>query len=163
MKRLANILMLAIAIGGVALADHEDGAQWSWHVLSGGLDESRVSIYRQKKLIGIFNFSCDLTSAVDGEKPDADASLQLVKPASNPEGLLVVTCNVGAHSQHIAIVDPASKSHRTVFERSGSYFVKWEIEDGELWISYDQACDGGPSVDCPDGFETIFEQYPSQP
>ena len=86
-----------------------------------------------------------------------------MKPASNPEGLLVVTCNVGAHSQHIAIVDPASKSHRTVFERSGSYFVKWEIEDGELWISYDQACDGGPSVDCPDGFETIFEQYPSQP
>jgi hypothetical protein len=119
MKRLANILLLGIAISGVALADHEDGAQWSWHVFSGGLDESRVSIYRQKNLIGIFNFSCDLTTAVDGEMPDADASLQLVKPASNPEGLLVVTCNVGAHSQHIAIVDPASKSHRTVFERSG--------------------------------------------
>lgn len=160
--RLAKILLFGIVFSGAALADHDHGAQWSWHVLSAGLDESRVSIYRKKNLLGIFNFSCDLTPAAEGDKPAAEASLQLVQPESNPEGLLVVICNVGAHSQHIAIIDPESKTHQAVFERTGSYFVKWEIEDGELWVSYDQACDGGPSVDCPDGFETIFVQYPNQ-
>lgn len=162
MTRFISLLLLTLAFGGGAMADHKTGATWSWHVLSGGLDESRVAIYRKQDLVGIYNFSCDLTTAVDSDVPAADASLQLVKPASNPEGLLVVTCNVGAHSQHIAIVDPTSKSNRAVFERTGSYFANWEIEEGELWISYDQPCAGGLGVDCPDGFETVFVRNPGQ-
>ena len=36
----------------------------------------------------------------------------------------------------------------------------WEIQDGELWIGYDEPCDTGLSVDCPGGFVTTFVQYP---
>ena len=130
----------------------------SWHVVSAGLDESRVAIYREKTLVGIFDFACDLTAT--SEPGDNGSGLQLVYPASNPEGLLIVTCDVGAHSQHIAIIDPAKKSHKAVFSRTGSYFANWEIQVGELWISFDRACDTGPTVECPDGFETLFEPYP---
>jgi len=163
MTRFITSLLLALAFGGGAIADHKAGASWSWHVLSGGLDESRVAIYREQGLVGIFDFSCDLTAAIDADMQAADASLQLLQPASNPDGLLVVSCNVGAHSQYIAIVDPARKINQPVFARTGSYFVRWEIEDGELWISHDRPCAEGLSVECPDGFETIFEQYPAQP
>lgn len=157
MRLLGGLVFLSAVCSGVN-ADHDSGAPLSWHVMSAGLDESRVAIYREKTLVGIFDFACDLTVA---EKPEDDGNvLQLVYPASNPRGLLIVTCNVGAHSQYIAIVDPAKKSHKPAFSRTGSYFASWEIQDGELWISFDQACDTGPTVECPDGFETIFVQYP---
>ena len=162
MIRYRYIAFLLLAICADASTDHKAGAPWSWHVLSAGLDESRVAIYRQQQLIGIFDFSCDLTTADAGAVPGNDASLNLVQSQTNPEGLLIVTCNVGAHSQYIAIIDPTSKLNRPVFSRTGSYFVKWELEDGELWISFDQPCDEGPSVECPDGFESIFVQYPDR-
>ena len=40
MMRLAKILLFGIVFSGAALADHDHGAQWSWHVLSAGLDET---------------------------------------------------------------------------------------------------------------------------
>lgn len=162
MNRSCKLALVLLAFCGNALADHDSAAPtpWSWHVVSGGLDESRVAIYRQAELVGIYNFSCDLTAVGSGELGENDASMTLVQPASHPQGLLVITCNLGAHSQHIAIVDPAKKTNQAVFAKSGSYFVKWEIEDGELWISYDHPCATGPSVECPDGFETLFVQYP---
>jgi len=159
--RLASLVVL-LACCGSAVADHDTGASLSWHVLSGGLDESRIAIYRQRELVGIFDFACDLTAAADGNPQENGASLNLVQPESNPEGLLIVTCNVGAHSQHIAVIDPTSKSNQPVLARTGSYFADWEIQDGELWISYDQACDTGPTIDCPDGFATVFVQYPGR-
>ena len=159
MRRFFSLL-LVFAICAGAQADHKTGAPLAWHIVSGGLDESRVAIYRQQELVGIFDFACDLTDAVDGDTQEASASLNLVQTESNPEGLLIVTCNVGAHSQHLAVIDPLSKSSRPVFTRTGSYFVNWEVQDGELWISFDQACDTGPTVECPDGFETVFVRYP---
>lgn len=153
--------LIAVFCSG-ARADHDSGAALSWHVLSAGLDESRVAVYREQTLVGIFDFACDLTPAADVEPQDDIVGLQPVFPDSHAAGLLLVTCNVGAHSQHIAIVDPARKTHRPVFERTGSYFVNWEIQDGELWISYDRACDTGPTVECPDGYETLFEPYPPE-
>jgi hypothetical protein len=161
MTRLSNLVLFLLAMAGSVVADHDTGATWSWHVVSGGLDESRVAIFNRQEMIGIFDFSCDLTAAGEGDMSETDASLNLVQPESNPEGLLVVTCNVGAHSQYIAIVDPTSKSNQPVFAETGSYFVKWELEDGELWISYDHPCATGVSVECPDGFETVFVQYPA--
>lgn len=160
-SRLASLLLYLAACSS-ALADHDIGAPLAWHVVSGGLDESRIAIYRQQELIGIFDFACDLTAVANGNLQENGASLTLVQPESNPNGLLIVTCNAGAHSQHIAVIDPMSKSNRPVFARTGSYFASWEIQDGELWISYDQACDTGPTVDCPDGFETVFEPYPER-
>jgi len=164
MKRACKLILLWFAFCGSALADHDSAAPspWSWHIVSGGLDESRVAIYRQTELVGIYDFSCDLTGAGSGEMGETDASLDLVQPASHPQGLLVITCNVGAHSQHIAIVDPAEKRHQPVFARTGSYFARWELEDGELWLSYDRPCATLVSVECPDGFETVFVQYPGQ-
>ncbi len=159
MKRLCNLALLMLALASGALAEHKIGTTWSWHVLSAGLDESRVAIYDRKTLIGIFDFSCDLTA--DGDAGETGASLELVQPGSNPAGLLVVTCNVGAHSQYLAIVDPSQKTHEPVFAETGSYFARWELQDGELWISYDYPCETGISVECPDGFETVFVQYPA--
>ncbi len=163
MMRFPFHLILLMAVFSYAGADHKSGAAWAWHVVSAGLDESRVALYRQQDLIGIFNFSCDLTSAVDGEPSENGASMELAKPDTHPEGLLILKCNVGAHSQHLAIIDPALKTGHVVFAATGSYFADWELQDGELWISHDQPCETGPSVGCPDGYETIFERYPPEP
>ncbi len=162
MNSAFKLALLLVAFYDSALADHDSDAPspWSWHIVSGGLDESRVAIYSQAELVGIYDFSCDLTDAVNGEKRETDAGLNLVQPLSHPQGLLVITCNVGAHSQHLAIVDPEKKTSQPVFARTGSYFVKFELEDGELWISYDRPCATGVSVECPDGFETVFVRYP---
>ena len=154
----AGLVALSLFVNPVA-ADHDDGAAWSWHVLSAGADESRVAIYRQRDLLGIFNFSCDLTAEDEpGEEPAAN--LELVQPESHPDGLLVIRCNVGAHSQYLALVDPAQRTVRPAFEVTGSYHAGWEIQDGELWIGYDRPCAEGISVECPDGFETVFVRYP---
>ena len=157
---LASFLLASIFTS--AVADHESGAAWSWHVVSAGLDESRVALYRQQQLVGIFNFSCDLTATADSDDGENGPSLELVEAGAHPGGLLLLKCNVGAHSQHLAIVDPSRKTGHVVFTRTGSYFVEWEIQDGELWISYDQPCETGPSVDCPDGYETVFVRYPPE-
>jgi hypothetical protein len=34
------------------------------------------------------------------------------------------------------------------------------LQDGELWIAYDEPCDVGPTADCPDGFKTTLVQFP---
>ena len=126
----------------------------------GGSDESRLSIYQRDKLLGIYDLSCDLTDVGEGSYSDNGASLDLVRPESNPEGLLVVGCNVGAHSRQITIIDLTRQSKEPVFSATGSYTASWEIQDGELWIGYDEPCDTGPTVECPDGYETRFVQYP---
>jgi len=72
----------------------------------------------------------------------------------------VITCNVGAHSQQVNIIDLTKNPGHPIFSKTGSYVAGWEIQDGELWLSYDQPCETGLSVECPDGFEAIFEQYP---
>lgn len=134
-------------------------SQWTWHVLSAGSDESRLSIYHAGQLFGIYDLDCDLTDASDGERVDGNASINLVRPDTNPQGLMVISCNLGAHSQQIAIIDLERHRKQPVFAATGSYSAVWEIQDGELWIGYDEPCDTGPTVDCPDGFETTWVQY----
>jgi len=155
------LLLSLLAWCALASADHEPDADWSWHVVSAGADESRLSVYRASTPLGIYNISCDLTDAREGESVEDGASLNLVRTLSSPEGLLVITCNVGAHSQLITIIDLMHKSKQPVFSATGSYSATWEIQDGELWVGYDEPCDTGPSVDCPDGFETVFVKYPA--
>ncbi len=158
--KIRKLLLPLVAWCSFAGADHKPEAELSWHVISSGLDESRLSIYQREQLLGIYEVTCDLTS-VDEETGDEDAaSIDLVKLESNPGGLLLINCNVGAHSRQIEIIDLAQRSKEPVFSATGSYTASWEIQDGELWISYDEPCDTGPSVDCPDGFETSFVQYP---
>jgi hypothetical protein len=157
---LLSLLVWCALVG----ADHLPDAHWSWHVVSAGADESRVSVYRGSTPLGIYNISCDLTGAREGESVEDSArdsaSLNMVRPASNPQGLLVINCNVGAHSQMITIIDLTRKSKQRVFTATGSYSATWEIQDDELWIAYDEPCDTGPTVECPNGFETVFVQYP---
>jgi hypothetical protein len=143
-----------------AAADHNPDAEWSWHVVSAGADESRLSIHQRDRLLGIYDLSCDLTDAGEGLQADNGPSLDLVYPDSSPGGLLLVSCNVGAHSQQISIIDLEKRSNKPVFSVTGSYVANWEIQDGELWIGFDEPCDTGPSVECPDGYETRFVQYP---
>jgi hypothetical protein len=154
---LLSSLLLWCALAG---ADHQPDAQWSWHVVSAGADESRLSVYRASTPLGIYDISCDLTDVREGERGEDNASLNLVSPVSSPEGLLLINCNVGAHSQMITIIDLTRKSKQPVFTAIGSYSATWEIQDDELWIGYDEPCDTGPTVECPDGFETVFVQYP---
>lgn len=154
------LLLFLLSWCALAGADHQPDAHWSWHVVSAGADESRLSVYRGSTPLGIYDISCDLTDAREGERVEDEASLNLVRPISSPEGLLVISCNVGAHSQMITIIDLTRKSKQSVFTATGSYSATWEIQDGELWIGYDEPCDTGPTVDCPDGFETVFVQYP---
>ena len=106
------------------------------------------------------DIDCDLTDLGEGERVDDNASPNLVKPDARAEGLLVIMCNVGAHAQQVTITDLARKSTQPAFTATGSYTASWELQDGELWIGYDEPCDTGPSVECPDGFVTRFVQYP---
>ena len=149
-------LLLAFNANG----DHKADADWSWHILSSGISESRMSLYRRDRLIGIYNFSCDLTDASEGDRVEKNASLNLVRLDTHPDGLLLITCQAGAHAQQVAIIDLASKSNQPVFAKTGSFIADWELQDGELWIRYDRPCDTGPTVECPDGFETIFTRFP---
>jgi len=158
--KIRNLLLPLLAWCTLADADHKLDADWSWHVMSAGADESRLSVYRRDRLLGIFDLSCDLTDASEESHSDNGASLDLVRPESNPEGLLLISCNVGAHSRQITIIDLAGQSKKKLFSVTGSYRASWELQDGELWIGYDEPCDTGPTVDCPDGFETRFVQYP---
>ncbi len=162
MPRLLAFALLLVLGAGLARAGHDARAEWSWHVVSAGSDESRVAIYRRDTPLGIYNFSCDLTGAVSGPVQESGATINLIRPPARPGGLLIITCDVGAHSQMLAIVDLASPATRPALTRSGSYFVGWELQEGELWISFDQPCDTGPTVECPDGFETLFEKFPPQ-
>ncbi|MCP4332753.1 MAG: hypothetical protein GY785_08870 [Gammaproteobacteria bacterium] len=159
-RKIRSLLLPLLACCTLAVADHKPAADWSWHVVSAGADESRLSVYQQDQLLGIYNLSCDLTDVSEGQGVDDNANINLVKPESNPEGLLVISCNVGAHSRQITIIELARHSKKSVFSATGSYTASWEIQDGELWIGYDEPCDAGLSVDCPDGFVTTFVQYP---
>jgi hypothetical protein len=154
------IAILLLTWWAFASADHKPDAQWSWHVQSAGADESLLSVYQRDHLLGIYDIDCDLTDLSEGERVDGNGSLNLVKPDSRAEGLLVILCNVGAHSQQVTIIDLARKSTRPAFTATGSYTASWELQDGELWIGYDEPCDTGPTVECPDGFATNFVQYP---
>ena len=161
---MTNYRYLGLLITAFCLtlnADHKPDADWSWHILSGGISESRMSLYRRDQPFGIYNFSCDLADASEDSSTESSASLNLVKIDSRPAGLLVITCNTGAHAQQVNIIDLSSTSNLPAFSVTGSYIADWEIQDGELWIRYDQPCATGVSVECPDGFETIFVQYPS--
>ena len=154
-------LLLPMLVWSVfAIADHQPDAPWSWHVLSSGADESRLSVYRADELLGIYDLSCDLTDASEGERVEDKASLNLVQAESSSDGLLAIICNVGAHSQQITIINLTRNSKQAVYSVTGSYTAGWEIQDGELWIIYDEPCDTGPTVECPDGFVTKFVQYP---
>ena len=157
--KYSKLTLLLAACVVNANADHKADAPWSWHVVSAGLDESRISIHRRDQLLGIYNLSCDLTDLSEGPRIENGASLNLVQTDSHPEGLLLITCNLGAHSQQVAIIDLNSKANQPVFTQTGSYFADWKLQDGELWIRYDRPCDGGLSAECPDGYETVYLQY----
>ena len=154
------VLPMFLLCCATADADHKPDSEWSWHVHAAGADESRLTVFQRDGRFGIYNLECDLGDVTEGEVDDDDASIQLLSLPSGPKELLVIRCNVGAHSQQITIFDLARQSRKPVFSATGSYSANWEIQDGELWIVYDEPCDTGPSVDCPDGFVTIFVQYP---
>jgi hypothetical protein len=157
---LKNLICLLLLVStSLVRADHDPASAWSWHVMSAGGDESRLAVYQFDRLIGIYDIDCDLTDASAGDRVDGIASINLVKPTIRPQGLLVISCNVGAHSQQISIIDPQHKSSVVAFSVTGSYAATWELQDGELWIGFDEPCDTGPTVECPDGFANTFVQY----
>ncbi len=96
--KIHNLLLPLLVWCTLAGADHKPDADWSWHVVSAGADESRMSVYRGDRLLGIYDLACDLTDVSEGSHSDNGASLDLVRLESNPEGLLLISCNVGAHS-----------------------------------------------------------------
>ena len=160
-SRLAVPFVLGLFAAG-SLADHSAGGL-AWHALSSGIGESRIAIYDGRQMIGIYDLDCDLTIPPEEDPREGGATLEMAYPDSHPHGLLLITCDLGAHSQLLSIIDPRVRSRRPVYSRGGSYFVSWELQDGELWISYDRPCAGGESSACPSGFETLFEPLPGPP
>ncbi len=155
-----GLISLLLTLAGPVAADHDADSKLSWHLLSAGLDESRLSVHRQETLIGIYNLPCDLTG-IGSAQSENGVEIVLVDIPARPQGLLVIRCNVGAHAQMLTIIDPVSKAATPAWQRTGSYFARWEVEQGELWMEYDRACETGVSIECPDGFETRFESYPA--
>ena len=155
-----SILVLSMLLAGAPRADHKPAAEWSWHVHSAGIDESRLLVYQRDRHFAIYDLACDLGDLTAGEAGDGNASIRLVELQAVSSALLLVTCNVGAHSQQVIVLDLERNSPHPVFAVTGSYSASWEIQNDELWISYDEPCDTGPSVECPDGYVTVFVQYP---
>ncbi len=157
---IRNLLLPLLAWCTLAGADHKPDADWSWHVMSAGADESRLSVYRRDRLLGIYNLSCDLSDASEGSHGGNGASLARVRPVSKPEGSLGVGCNGGAHSRQFTIFDLVEPLNTAMFSATGRCRAGWDLQDGELWRRCAQPCDGGLSVECPDGYETWFVTYP---
>jgi hypothetical protein len=133
---------------------------WAWQLESATIFESVIAIQQAEGNISRYKFQCDLTDALN-EKTELSSTIETATPASHPDGVLIVTCYKGAHTEMITIVDPMED--KAVYKKLGSYFVDWRLEDGEIIIEYDRPCEGAKDKACTDpdnGFVTISQPWP---
>jgi len=157
---LFSYLSLTHASATAAEAKTEE---WSWKLDSADLMESKISILVGKKLLASYFVGCDLSDALSREIQEEEENPgkvdKIVSPAF-PDGILLVTCIVGAHSQNISIFDPKVNSKEAVFSKTGSYYAGWEIKNGQLVIFYDRPCDA-KQKNC-EYYQKISVEWPPQ-
>jgi hypothetical protein len=116
----------------------------NWSLLSSDFESSKIEIYRDQQPIAEYDLNCDVSESLvqnDDELPGELNTVGLVVTPSNPQGVVITSCRFGAHSKQIAIYDLKSKRQDPVWEKVGSYFAEWSInENYELVLSYDKPC-----------------------
>ena len=133
---------------------------WSWHLERASLYDSVVSVKQGENQLFKLEFSCDLSDALLEKPEDPASTVNIVVTALKPKGYLIVTCTVGAHSEQIVILDPFKNGDKKVFEKVGSYFAEWALEEGKIIIRYDQPCDDTAGELCEIPFSTVEKRWP---
>ncbi|MEH6502825.1 MAG: hypothetical protein V7682_02865 [Cycloclasticus sp.] len=134
---------------------------WKWQLEHAALYDSVLSITQDKKQLSTHEVACDLSSAMSNDRYDESAAtIDIVVTKLKPDGILVVTCTVGAHSEQVLIIDPSQDEKHYEFIKVGSYFVDWYVNDGQLWIRYDEPCKIKQNNECDVSFSTIEMSWP---
>lgn len=115
-----------------------------WNLISSEFGSSKIEVNRSGQLIAEYELNCDVSESIDPDPEQLDGEMNkvgLVVTPSQPKGLLVTSCRVGAHSKRLSVYDLESKDSEPVWEKTGSYFAAWSINEAyELVLSYDRPC-----------------------
>jgi len=103
-------------------------------------------VHRGDAIVAEYELRCDLSESLALEPDELAGEMNkvgLVVTPSNPNGLLLTSCRVGAHSKALAIYDLDDNGREPVWVKTGSYFAEWSVnESNELLLSYDKPCNG---------------------
>jgi hypothetical protein len=117
----------------------------NWNLLSSDIDSSTIAVMRDKQLVAEYVLNCDMRESVNVDPEQLEGEMNkvgLVVTPSNPQGFLITSCRVGAHSKALTVYDLARKQLDPVWEMVGSYFGEWSINQNyDLVLSYDEPCD----------------------
>jgi len=140
-------------------AEVKPGA-WTWKLSSSDFMESNIAIFNGKKALANYVVGCDLSDAVSKNIPEEEESARIEKYISTdiPNGVLLVTCIVGAHSKEVSIFDPRVNSREAVFSKTGSYYAGWEVSNNQLMIFYDRPCEVAQK-DC-ENYQRVSVKWP---
>ena len=127
----------------------------AWSLISSAFDTSKIQVNRDGQAVAEYVLNCDVSESID---PDPEILIGemnrvglLVTP-SQPKGLLITSCRVGAHSKRLSVYNLESKVKEPIWEETGSYFAEWSINKNyELLLSYDRPCE---KTNCIESFTT---------
>jgi len=146
---------LILLVTGFVSAE-QNKIKWSWKIERAEFYDSVISITSDNHELKHYQFACDLSDALpEPINDETSATINIVHTEAKPNGLLVITCNVGAHSERIVVIDPLNDEPDALFVKTGSYFVDWRVGDGELLIRYDEPCKPAESKSCDVPFSTV--------
>lgn len=143
------ILAEQASLKSIMLDDYEyfyyyKKTQLNWNLLSSDFESSKIEIHRDQQVIAEYDLNCDVSESLAPNSEQLSGEMNTVGLAvtpSNPQGFVISSCRFGAHSKQLSIYDLKSKRQDPVWEKTGSYFAEWSInENYELVLSYDKPC-----------------------
>jgi len=128
----------------------------NWYLLSSDIRSSKIEIHRDRQPIAEYELNCDVSESLVPNSEQLEGEMNtvgLVVTPSNPKGFVISSCRFGAHSKQLAIYDLNSKRQDPVWEKTGSYYAEWSLnENYELVLSYDKPCN---AENCDDPFVRV--------
>lgn len=117
----------------------------SWTLLASDVDSSDIAVMRNNQLIAEYRLNCDVSESLKADPDQFDGEMNkvgLVVTPFKPQGLVISSCRVGAHSKQLSVYDLESKRQSPVWEKTGSYFGEWSVNHNyDLVLSYDEPCE----------------------
>lgn len=147
------VLLFALVFLTGVKADESSDNTWQWKLLKAELYDSEIAIVKKQVKIAHYQLDCDLSEYQNED--EFTPSINKIVNSKQPHGLLIVTCNVGAHAVRLNIFDPHKNTKEPIFSQTGSYLAYWEIESEQLWIIYDTPCTSSKAKQCEAPFEQV--------
>jgi hypothetical protein len=132
-------------------AESKESTSWQWAIAESSMLESKITISNAARVDSSnhnnYQVGCNLVDANKYGKEDKD---EITDPPSRvekfvnselPNGILLISCPVGAHSRLLEVYDPSKQSSKPVFSRVGSYYAGWKVEQERLVLYFDQPCE----------------------